>query len=499
MMLAFHCALAAALLSARVHGALGAPPGPRLLFSRRILGAALAAPLLVSLLPAWRWQGAPAQVWSGGGGGMARQAVLQIGAAAAAPVPIPDWAAWTWPALAALVALVLLRDLLALRGRLRGVVPLRSVGRVRVVSSSRAVTPWTAVLGPTAWVVLDPGTAADARLRRLVLHHELQHLRSGDARWAWVLAALRPAFLFSPVALWLRRWLVECEELACDEAVAKRRRIGSRRYAAALLDVAERGLGVAPSPLAALHAHSLLRRRIEMLLSPPPRPRPLADAFALACAALLIGTAAWAVDAAIDDHRIDLPRAEAMARRASSTPGFPVTANEVVLGQLNKLAATPAGRKRVESALKKRPQQLAVIRKALEAQGLPTQLEAVVLVESGYENLNADPNGAGIWQFVVPTARHYGLRVEPDVDQRMDPALESGAAVRYLADLRRQFGAWPLALAAYTQGEQRVVRVIETEGTRDAWELIRRRALDPYPATVMAAALLLADPSAAGF
>lgn len=356
------------------------------------------------------------------------------------------------------------------------------------------------MLGRRAWVVLDRATAADGRLRALVLHHELQHLRSRDAQWAWLLAALRPAFLFSPVALWMRRWLVECEELACDEAVVRRRGIDSGRYAAALLDVAEHGLSAPPSALPALQAHSLLRRRIEMLLSPPPpRARPLADSLLLAAAAILVGSAAVAAGAAVADHRLDLPRAEAMARRASSPPGFVAAANGVVLAELNQLAATPPGRKRVESALKNRPAQLTVIRRALDAHGLPAQLEAVALVESGYRNIDAGPNGAGIWQFVVPTATRYGLHVSGERDERMDPALEADAAARYLADLHRQFGDWPLALAAYTQGERRVAQVIEREKTRDAWELIRRGVLVPYAATVMAAALLLADPAAGGF
>ena len=71
-------------------------------------------------------------------------------------------------------------------------------------------------------------------------------------------------------------------------------------------------------------------------------------------------------------------------------------------------------------------------------------------------------------------------------------------SARYLDELYRQFGDWALALAAYTQGQNFVRKAIEREKTRDAWELIRRGALDPYPAKVMAAALVIADPSLAG-
>ena len=203
--------------------------------------------------------------------------------------------------------------------------------------------------------------------------------------------------------------------------------------------------------------------------------------------------------AAAADHRLDSAAVAAMAQRASTAPGFVVPVNDLILAEANRLAATPEGRKHVTSALQRRPAQLSAIRGALEAQKLPAQLEAVVLIESGYDNIDAGPNGAGIWQFIVPTAQHYGLHVEKGRDERMNVELESKAAARYLAELQRQFGDWPLALAAYTQGETHVRTAIEREKTRDAWELIRRGALDRYPAKVMAAALLLADPAAAGF
>ena len=152
----------------------------------------------------------------------------------------------------------------------------------------------------------------------------------------------------------------------------------------------------------------------------------------------------------------------------------------------------------MRKALARRREQLAPIHEALAAQKLPLQLDAVPLVESGYENIDAGEHGAGLWQFITPTALHYGLRVSAERDERMDPRLEAVAAARYLDELYRQFGDWALALAAYTQGQNFVRKAIEREKTRDAWELIRRGALDPYPAKVMAAALVIADPSLAG-
>lgn len=484
---ALHLALAAALIGLR--------PGVRLKAARLCLALALAAPLLLRGASApTRWESAPAQVWSGASfSSESKPAAVVAVSAVRQPLRFPPASA-LWLALLAVTAAFVARDALALRRKLRAARVVRRVRRLTIAVGGDG--PWTAALGLRAWIVLDPATLADRRLRRLALLHELQHLRQRDALWAWALAALQPFFLWTPLARRVRASLVAIEELACDAAVVRSGRVAARTYAAALLDVAERGLGAPIPALPALHGHSLLRRRIEMLIAPVSR-RPWLERGVLALSLSLACAGARISGAAVADHRVDLARAQQAAQRVPAAE-FPVAVNDVVVEQLNRFVATPGGLRFVQAALARRPQHLAAIHAALADRKLPPQLDAVPLVETGYENVDAGVHGAGLWQFVKPTALHYGLAVTPERDERMDPALESSAAARYLADLYAQFGDWPLALAAYTEGETRVRKLIEREGTRDCWELIRRGALTPYPARVMAAALVIADPSLAG-
>jgi membrane-bound lytic murein transglycosylase D len=172
---------------------------------------------------------------------------------------------------------------------------------------------------------------------------------------------------------------------------------------------------------------------------------------------------------------------------------FQIASNDVVMAQVRHLTGTPGARQNLRSALAHRRKHLAAVRAALAAQHLPLQLDAIPLIESGYENLDGGKNGAGLWQFVKVTAVHYGLHISSEVDERMNPALETAAAARYLRDLYRELQDWPLVLAAYAQGGTFVRAAIKRERTRDAWELIRRGALGPYAARVMAAALLIRD------
>ena len=139
----------------------------------------------------------------------------------------------------------------------------------------------------------------------------------------------------------------------------------------------------------------------------------------------------------------------------------------------------------------------------LRGEGVPVELAAVVLVESGGNTFALSPKGArGLWQLMPDTARRYGLVVDGVTDERLNMEKSTRAAARYLSDLHLQFGSWSLALAAYNTGEQNIRRAIDRSRSTEFAVLssLGRLPLETrnYVPAVMAATQLFGQPSVLG-
>ena len=229
---------------------------------------------------------------------------------------------------------------------------------------------------------------------------------------------------------------------------------------------------------------------------------PTSAVIAASAAFAVLAAASFAARGAVADRRIT--RAEAEQLAAARAPGsLSVAVDDRVLAELNRLAGSPEGREFVRGALSRMGEHREMIERALAKEGLPLELLAVPLVESGFRNMNAEsklpslapgPRGAGIWMFIPETAREYGLRVDAVTDERLDPKRETRSAVALLSDLYERYGDWPLALAAYNQGPRAVDAAIAAGGSRDASALARQGHLNGYSSTVLAAVLVLRSP-----
>lgn len=200
----------------------------------------------------------------------------------------------------------------------------------------------------------------------------------------------------------------------------------------------------------------------------------------------------------------DLVQPAEVAERmnARTADDFDVVINDVVLRTLSEKGSTYAGF--VTKALERDGDLDEMVLRELDAAGMPPELAAIPLIETGYRNWGANGeaggpapglSGGGLWQFMPGTAKLYGLAITPTSDMRLDPVASTRAALELLGDLRHRMGDWTLAIAAYNRGSGAVNKIIAAQGTRDPWELMRRGALNDYAARVVVGALVMEEPA----
>lgn len=129
---------------------------------------------------------------------------------------------------------------------------------------------------------------------------------------------------------------------------------------------------------------------------------------------------------------------------------------------------------RFEQGLSRMTQYLDQIKRILREEGVPSEIAYLPLVESSFNNQSlSKTRAAGIWQFMPGTARLY-MKLNSDVDERLDPFVATKAAARYLKRSHEQFGNWPVALMSYNHGQQGMRNAIRQVGTSDFMTIVNR-------------------------
>ncbi len=401
------------------------------------------------------------------------------------------------------LALAVAADLRKIKRLTDGAWLVRRIGSVRVLVSDEVETPFSFWVPGRAYAVLPEHLTGNPAAWELALRHELQHHRQGDTRWVYLSQTLKFMFFWNPCAYLWSRFFNETREYACDEALIGRKTVSPQAYGRCLLEVAAatlttRNLPVGATWMALSSSGTYLRRRIDMIFGT--RKGRKGAALVVGMAALLLMTATvWAANGMVRDRRVDQDWAQELADNASRDSEMDIVVNSAVVEQLNRYLGTPDGQAFVKASLGRLENYREALIQKFDEYNTPHELLALPILESGFQNLPANeraPHAAGIWQFIPGTAQKYNLKVDGEIDQRLNPELATDAALRYLSALNLRFQDWSLAVLAYNAGEGRIQAGIRETGGRDAWELVERGFDgDPnYLSKLMALIIIMKNP-----
>lgn len=109
----------------------------------------------------------------------------------------------------------------------------------------------------------------------------------------------------------------------------------------------------------------------------------------------------------------------------------------------------------------------------MDKYNIPLELKHLAVIESALIPYARSRVGAtGLWQFMYPTGKMYGLNVTSYIDQRCDPYKATVAAAEYLKNLYAMFGDWQMVLAAYNAGPGTISKAIRRSGGKKTyWEI----------------------------
>ncbi len=115
----------------------------------------------------------------------------------------------------------------------------------------------------------------------------------------------------------------------------------------------------------------------------------------------------------------------------------------------------------------------ATIAKKFEEANIPLFFSLIPYCESNFRSDVRGHGTAGLWQFMAQSGRTYGLTIKKGNDQRTNVCLSTDAAIRYIKDLKKEFGSWYLVDFAYGMGEMKLKRLIKKNGSKKISVLLK--------------------------
>jgi hypothetical protein len=194
--------------------------------------------------------------------------------------------------------------------------------------------------------------------------------------------------------------------------------------------------------------------------------------------ALLVGASVLAGCATVQPPAPPPPPAVAAPAAPAPPRTFSCVEEPVVDAWAERLRTDRELYKDTQHSLRRGERFLPELRRILADSGVPGSLALLPAVESGFEPRARGRSGElGLWQLRAATARRCGLVVNARRDDRTKLEPSTLCAASFLRFLHARYRDWPLALAAYNAGQNRVDRALARDPGASFWQLARQNRL----------------------
>ncbi len=149
--------------------------------------------------------------------------------------------------------------------------------------------------------------------------------------------------------------------------------------------------------------------------------------------------------------------------------------------------------------LKRANRYFPVIEPILKKNGIPDDFKYICVTESGLTDAVSPAKAEGFWQFMVPTAKQYGLEVSDEVDERYNLKKATNAACKYLKSKFMKFGSWTTAAASYNAGSDGIDDRVEYQKEKSYYDLALFSETSRYVFRALAIKLVMENPAKYGF
>ncbi|QKJ32336.1 lytic transglycosylase domain-containing protein [Mucilaginibacter mali] len=140
-----------------------------------------------------------------------------------------------------------------------------------------------------------------------------------------------------------------------------------------------------------------------------------------------------------------------------------------------------------------------IIEPILKIYGIPEDFKYIPLVESGLSSGTSVKGARGLWQFMPGTARTYGLKVNKNVDERLNVRKSTIAACIYLRELFGEYNNWTLTAAAYNLGTIKLNRAIRQNKKRNYYFMHLNAETGSYVYKLLAMKAIINKPDNYGY